>query len=111
MSFLKRGTAVVNNPLKFCGKPELRHPSLIVGWNGDISKIGTKITDYLNKKLKGELFCEIEPTEFFPFRGIVIEDDLIQFPESKFYTLPRDNLIVFKSDAPALEWYKFVNML
>jgi proteasome assembly chaperone (PAC2) family protein len=100
-----------NSPLTFYRQPQLVHPPVVLGWNGDISKTGTKITDYLNKKLKGEVFCEIEPFEFFPFRGIVIEDDLIQFPESKFYSFPRNDLVVFKSDAPAIEWYKFLNLV
>jgi proteasome assembly chaperone (PAC2) family protein len=111
MNFLRKAAAVTNNPLTYYHQPEFVHPPVVLGWNGDISKTGAKITDYLNKKLKGEVFCEIEPFEFFPFRGITIEDDLIQFPESKFYSFPGNDLVAFKSDAPSLEWNKFLNLV
>jgi proteasome assembly chaperone (PAC2) family protein len=102
---------VDNNLIEFIRQPQLNNPPMVLGWNGDISKTGTKITDYLNQKLNGEVFCEIDPFEFFPFRGVVIEDDLIQLPESKLYAFPGNDLVVFKSDAPSLEWYKFLNVV
>jgi len=102
---------VIIDPVRFFRQPRVVHPPVVLGWNGDISKTGARITDYLNKKLHGEAFCEIDPFEFFPFKGVVIEDDLIQVPETKFYDFPQNDLIVFKSDAPAFEWYKFLNLI
>lgn len=62
---------------KLSEQPELQSPSLVVGWNVDVAKLGRKVTNYLNRKLEGQGFAEIEPAEFFPLGGVTIEDDLI----------------------------------
>lgn len=98
-------------PLKFSWQPELQHPFLVVGWSVDASALGAKVTDYLNRKLGGQSFCEIEPVEFFPLGGVTIEDDLVQFPQSKFYAYPKNDLVVFRSTPPSYEWYKFLNLI
>ena len=97
--------------LKLSWQPELHSPSLVVGWSADAGKLGAKVTDYLNRKLGGQSFCEIEPVEFFPLGGVTIKDDLVQFPESKFYACPKNDLVVFKSATPSYEWYKFLNLI
>ena len=99
------------DPLKFSWQPELKSPSLVVGWSVDASKLGAKVTDYLNKKLAGQSFCEIEPVEFLPLGGVAIEDDVVQFPECKFYACPKNDLVVFKSPPPSYEWYKFLSLI
>jgi len=43
--------------------------------------------------------------------GVTIEDDLVQFPESKFYSCPGKDLVVFKSTPPSYEWYKFLALI
>jgi len=101
----------MKDPLKFSWQPKLQHPSLVVGWSVDTSTLETKVTDYLNKKLEGQSFCEIEPVEFFPLGGVTIEGDLVQFPESKFYACPENDLVIFKSTPPSHEWYKFLNLI
>lgn len=98
-------------PFKFSRQPELQSPSLVVGWSADAGKLGAKVTDYLNRKLEGQSFCEIEPVEFSPLGGVTIEDDLIQFPETKFYSCPKNDLMIFRSDPPSYEWYKFLNLI
>ena len=98
-------------PLKFSWQPELQSPSLVVGWSVDASKLGAKVTDYLNRKLGGQSFGEIEPVEFFSLGGVTIEGDLVQFPESKFYACPENDLVIFKSTPPSHEWYKFLNLI
>lgn len=101
----------MKDQLKFSWQPELRSPSLVVGWSVDASKLGAKITDYLNRKLGGQSFCEIEPVEFFPLGGVAIEDDLVQLSESKFYACPKNDLVVFTSAPPSYEWYNFLNLI
>ena len=101
----------MKEPLKFSWQPELKQPSLVVGWNMDASLLGAKVTDYLNQKLCGQSFCEIEPVDFFPFGGVAIEDDLAQFPESRFYACPEHDLLIFKSDPPSNEYLKFLNLI
>jgi len=98
-------------PFRLWRQPELQNPSLVVGWSADAGKLGAKVTDYLNKKLGGQSFCEIEPVEFSPLAGVTIEDDLIQFPETKFYSCPKNDLVILRSDPPSYEWYKFLTLI
>jgi proteasome assembly chaperone (PAC2) family protein len=91
--------------------PELHNSALIVGWDSDAGKLGESVTGYIVNKLEGHLFYEIEPTEYFPLNGVAIEDDLVLFPESKFYACPKYDLVVFKSAPPAFELYKFFNRI
>jgi predicted ATP-grasp superfamily ATP-dependent carboligase len=78
-------------PFKIYKKPNLKNPSLVLGWNEDIGNLGRKITDYLNRKLKGQ------------------EGDLAQFHESKFYACQEHELVIFQSDSPRAEWHRFLN--
>ena len=96
-------------PIKIHREPDLRHPSLVLGWSEDMSNLGRKVTGYLNRKLKGQEFAEIEPEDFFPLGGVAIEGNLAQFPESKFYACLEHELVVFQSGSPGAEWYKFLN--
>lgn len=96
---------------RFSEKPEFENPSLIVGWERDSSKVSTKVIEYLNQKLKSKNFCEIEPVSFFSFAGVVIENDIAQFPECKFYYSQRNNLLILKGSEPQFERYKFLNAI
>lgn len=97
--------------LKFSWQPKLQSPSLVVGWSGEASTLGANVIDYLNKKLGGQSFGEIEPEEFFPLAGVTVEDDLVQFPESKFYAFPKNDLVVLRSTPPSYNWYKFLTLI
>jgi proteasome assembly chaperone (PAC2) family protein len=101
----------MNGPLKFYWQTALKCPTLLVTWNTDASKLGTKVADYLNEKLDARSFCEIEPAGFFSLDGVAIEDKLIRFPESRFYACPEKNFVVFKSDPPSFGWYRFLNLI
>jgi len=94
----------MNDPLK----PTHSYSYLLVGWSADAGKLGESITDYLIKNLNGQFFYEIDPEEYFPLGGVAIEDDLVQFPESRFYICPDHNLAIFKSTPPSFEAYKFI---
>jgi proteasome assembly chaperone (PAC2) family protein len=96
-------------PIKIYKKPNLQNPSLVLGWSEDIGNLGRKVTDYLNWKLKGQEFAEIDPEDFFSLGGVAIKGDLAQFPESKSYACQEHELVVFQSDSPRAEWYKFLN--
>jgi proteasome assembly chaperone (PAC2) family protein len=77
----------------------------------DASRLGTRVADYLNRKLGGQGFGEIEPNEFFALEGIFIEDNLIQFPESRFYACLKQNLVIFQSPPPTYDWFRFLNLI
>jgi proteasome assembly chaperone (PAC2) family protein len=97
------------DPIEIYKEVGLHRSSLVLGWSEDMTNLGRKATDYLNRKLKGQEFAEIEPEEFFPLGGVAIDGNLAQFPESKFYACREHELVVFQSDSPEDEWYKFLN--
>ena len=96
---------------KFSWQPELENPSLILGWDEDAGKLGPRVIEFLNKKIKGKFFSEIELGGFFSFRGVTIENDIAQFPESKFYASERKDLVIFKGSEPQFESYKFLQAI
>lgn len=96
-------------PITIYKEPDFRRSSLVLGWSEDIGNLGRKVTDYLNWKLGGQEFAEIEPEDFFSLGGVGIRDNVAQFSESKFYACPEHELVVFQSDSPGAEWYKFLN--
>ena len=92
-------------------QPGLKRSSLVVGWSDDAGRLGQGVVDYLNRKLSGRMFCEIEPMHFFPLGGVVVEDDRVQFPESKFFACSQSNLSTFRSNPPAAEWTGFTSLI
>ena len=98
-------------PLNFSGQPELESPSFIIGWHLDAGRFGEGVIDYLNRKFGGQSFCEIEPADFYPLRGVAIEDGIVHFPESIFYACPEKNLLLSICTPPAYEWYQFLNLI
>jgi proteasome assembly chaperone (PAC2) family protein len=96
-------------PVKIYKELNLSQSSLVLAWSEDVGNLGRKVTDYLNRKLKGQEFAEIEPEDFFSLDGVAIEGNLSQFPESKFYACQEHELVVFQSASPVAEWHKFWN--
>lgn len=110
MSFL-RGAKETKEPPDHGGKKGCEASSMIVGWSGDAGRLGDTVTDFVINKIGGSLFYEITPLKYFSLNGVAIEDDLVQFPESKFYACNRYNLVVFKSAPPVFDQYKFINQI
>ena len=97
------------HPIRIYKEPNVCQSSLVLGWSEDAGNLGWRATDYLNWKLKGQEFAEIEPEDYFPLGGVAIEGNLAQFPESKFYVCQEYELVVLQSDSPGAEWYKFLS--
>lgn len=98
-------------PVKLYKDPNLRQSTLVVGWTQDVGNLGRKVTDYLNSKLEAEQFAEIEPEDFYTLGGVAIEANVARFPESKFYACQKQELVIFQSDAPQAEWYRFLDSI
>lgn len=96
---------------KFSGHPEFENPSLIVGWSEDVGKLSPKVIEYLNRKIKSKSFCEIEPAGLFPLGGVAIENNVAQFPVSKFYYSKKNDLVVFDGTEPQFDKYRFLNAI
>ena len=105
--FFKRGEKGMKELVNVSSQPELENASLIVGWQEDAGKLGPKVIDYLNKHIKARTFCEIEPVKFFPLGGVAIDNDIAQFPVSRFYAGTRKDLVIFESTQPPYERYSF----
>ena len=101
----------MSDQLKFSWRPELQRSTMVVCWTDDNSALGTLTGDYLLEKLGGRSFCEIDPVDFFPLGTVAIENDVVQFPESKFYVCPEQDMVIFKSPPPGFEWYRFLNLV
>jgi len=97
--------------VKIRKEPGLSQSSLVFGWSDDVGDLGRRTTDYLNRKLEGREFAEIEPDYYFQLGGVTVKGDLAQFPESKFYVCPEQELVIFRSDPPGAEWYGFLNSI
>lgn len=98
-------------PFKLFIKPKLESSSLVIAWNQDAGRVGPKVADYLNKELASRELAEIDPEGFFSLSGVSVEDDIAQFPESKFYWCRGESLVIFKSDIPRYEWYEFLSLV
>jgi proteasome assembly chaperone (PAC2) family protein len=83
----------------------------VIAWNQDAGRVGPKVADYLNKELASRELAEIDPEGFFSLSGVSVEDDIAQFPESKFYWCRGKSLVIFKSDIPRYEWYEFLSLV
>ena len=101
----------MKNIFKFSERPKFENPSLIVGWQADSGKLSPKVIEYLNKRIKSKSFCEIEPVSFFSLAGVAIENNIAQFPESKFYYSQRNDLLIFKGSEPRIERYRFLSAI
>jgi len=97
--------------VKFSQQPEFENPSLILGWDKDAGQLSPKVIEYLNKKINGRTFCQIEPADFFSLAGVTVENDVAQFPEGKFYCGERNNLVIFKGSEPGFERYRLLNAI
>lgn len=89
--------------------PELTSSTLIIGWNEDVGRLGTGVIDYITDILAGVKFAEIDPTHFFPLGGVAVDKDVAQFPESNFFYCQDKQLVLFKSNFPRFDWYKFLD--
>jgi predicted ATP-grasp superfamily ATP-dependent carboligase len=84
---------------------------MVVAWNEDASNLAMRSANYLVRGLRCREFGEILPEGYFPMAGVSVENDVAQFPESKFYESSPHNLVIFKSNIPRAEWHKFLNSL
>ena len=85
--------------------PQLDHSSLIVGWTEDHGRVGAKVVDYLVRKLECRELGDIDPAGYFSLEGVSVQDDVVRFPQSKFYCCPERNLLLFQSKPPVASWH------
>ncbi len=98
-------------PLRITGEAGFEASALIVGWTEDAANLGSGVIDYLTGRLGAEEFGEIEPEGFFPLGGVAVAGNVARFPESKFYRCAGKGLVIFKSNPPRSEWFRFLNLI
>jgi len=96
-------------PFEIIGQPAIQSSSLVVAWSEDAGKLGPRVVDFLNRKLGGQVFAEMDPADFFFLDGVSVEDDVAEFPGGRFYWCEGKNLLIFRSSPPMSEWYKFLS--
>ena len=97
-----------NTPYRIYDNVKLECASLVICWTQDAGRIGPGVAGYLISALKARFFGEVEPVGFFPLGGVVVENNIAQFPESKLYHCPDKDLLIFLSDTPKAEWQRFL---
>ncbi len=108
MIFSKKKTNTMNGPVRLIEPPDLDNPVVIVSWLMDTVGLGEKVTAYLNRVLSCRPFCEIEPDNFFPLDGVHLDENVIQFPEAKFFAGSRKDVVIFRAVTPRFNWYPFL---
>jgi len=98
-------------PFKLFSRPKFDSSTVVVVWNQDVGRLGPKVADYLTRQLAGRELGEVSPDGFFSLSGVTVEDDVAQFPESKFYRCRTKDFVIFKSDIPRFDWYGFINLV
>ncbi len=113
MNILKKeGERVRRNPVRIYKTVSLQNPPLLVSWHTqDAGKLGPRVTDFLIEKLNGQLIGEIDPLGFFSFGGVRFKENLVQVQESQFWACEEQNLLIFKSDEPFFEHYRFLDTI
>lgn len=91
--------------------PRLENPCLIAGWNQDVAGLGIMTLEFLVNKLNAKEFARIKPEGFFHLAGVLVERNVIQFPQSRFYFSKEHNLLIFHSDCPGQSHYEFMTTL
>lgn len=108
----KEGKKVEKDLVEIYQVLELQHPPLLVSWQSqDIGRISSKGIDFLIEKLGGVEVARIKPFYFFSFGGVRFKGNVAQVQESKFWALEKNNLLIFKSDEPESDHYRFLNTL
>jgi proteasome assembly chaperone (PAC2) family protein len=113
MNFLKKEVKGVEKaPVETYQTCQLQNPFLLISWQTrDIGKLASKVIDFLIEKIGGREIAEIKPLGFFSFGGVRFKEDLVQVPKSKFWVCEKNNLLIFESDEPEFEHYKFLNTI
>jgi predicted ATP-grasp superfamily ATP-dependent carboligase len=97
-------------PVEINQTPNLDHPSLLIGWQThEMGKLATTVIHFLNERMGGREIGELNSFGFYSFGGVRFRCDLVQIPESHFWACEKKNLLIFKSDEPEFEYYRFLN--
>lgn len=76
-------------------------PVVLAAWPG-MGNVGLITIEFLRRKMKTELFAEIDMSPFFIPDSIVVQHGIAQFPDiprSRFFYLADPCMIIFESDA------------
>ena len=97
--------------LETYGRCNLQSPSLLVAWRHEIGGVAGGVIDFLDRNLNLEMMGEIRLQKFFSFSGVAVTNDIVQFPQSRFYSCHEGNILIFRGDVPNREPYDFSNAI
>jgi len=120
---------MASDKLNIFNRPKLRNPRLLLGFSGwmDGGEVSTGTVKCLIDKLGAKKFAEIDPKGFYiySFPGSMeitalfrphtkIKDGIIEsyeIPSNTFFCSEKDNLIIFLSKEPNLNWEEFAECI
>ncbi len=85
---------------------ELSAPVLLAAWSG-MGSVAIGAISYIRRKLEAVPFAEIDLSEDWTPKSVVIEESLVKFPDGSgqvFYYVPNANVLIFEaSTGPQVE--------
>lgn len=99
---------MASDTFRFFRKAEFKSPSMIVCWDPDSGRVGPEVVRHLNEQLRGVPVCDIRPMDFFALGGVVIEDDVARFPQTRLYYSREPDLLVLHCAKPQFQHYEFL---
>lgn len=97
--------------IRWIKEPEFKKSILLIIWEGLPGKIGGRVFNEINEKLKCEVFCEITPSIFYPLNGVEIENDVAVMPNNRLYCGQENDVVIFKGFEPQFNHYQFVSAI
>ena len=93
------------------GQFNLQSPVLLVAWRHEMGRVAGGVIDFLDRNMSLEMVGEICLQDFFSFSGVAVANDIVQFPQSRFYACREGNILIFRGDVPNREPYDFSNAI
>lgn len=109
MSSSKAKLAMTPEVFRFTAQPRLEGASFIIGWTKDTGSVSRLAADHLVKASGSSSFCQIEPAGFYSLGGITVDEDVAQFPQSRFFYSEQSQMVVLRADEPQSDRYEFLS--
>ncbi|MFO8011514.1 MAG: PAC2 family protein [Dehalococcoidia bacterium] len=93
------------------GDCHLSYPTVIVGWKNEIGKVADTVVESFLELLDLDVLADLCLKDFYVFNGVAVGDDIINFPQSRFFSCPQANVLVFRGDVPDREPHQYLETI
>jgi proteasome assembly chaperone (PAC2) family protein len=94
---------------RFTARPRIEAAPFVIGWTKDTGAVSRLVAEHLIRASHAAGFCQIEPASFYSLGGVTVNDDVAQFPQSRFFYSERDRVVTLRADEPQSDRYEFLN--